>query len=81
MKTETVDSLRAAISVQQNLSMALFAATENKNLVIEFFSGTTEHVSSHALYSDMTDVFYEEFERQQELVLMALRGIREESSG
>ena len=78
MNKETIDALRAAMSIQQNLIIALFAATENKDFIIDHFSTTSEITSSHALYSDMTDAFYEEFERQRDLFLPVLHRIREE---
>lgn len=67
-----VDELRAAMAVNRQLLLALYDATLNKDLVISQFAEVSEGTSVHTLFSEMSDEFYNEFERQRAGILQLL---------
>ena len=66
------DRLSAAVAVNQHLLFALYDAIQDKKTVIAQFADVTERTAIHTLYSEMSDEFYDEFERQRDLMLQLL---------
>lgn len=69
---DSIDRLRAAISINQHLLLALYDAIDDKQTVIAQFSDVTQKTSIHTLYSELSEAFYEEFEHRREVVLQML---------
>ena len=71
-----VDRIRAAIAINQDLLLALFDAIDDKDTVINQFFDVTAKIDIHPLYSEMSDEFYDEFERQRDVMLQTLDDAR-----
>ncbi len=70
--SDVLDQLRAAISVNQHLLLALYDVIGDQDSVISLFSSATEQTSTHTLYSEMSDAFFDEFEHQRSTLLLLL---------
>ncbi len=71
-----LDRTRAAIAINQSLLLALYDAIDDKDTVINQFSDVTANIDTHTLYSEMSDEFYDEFERQRDVMLQLLDDAR-----
>ena len=71
-----LDRIRAAIAINQDLLLALFDAIDDKDAVIDQFSDVTAKIDIDPLYSEMSDEFYDEFERQRDVMLQTLDDAR-----
>ena len=71
-----LDRIRAAIAINQHLLLALYDAIDDKDTVINQFSDVTAKIDIHPLYSEMSDEFYDEFERQRNVMLQLLDDAR-----
>ncbi len=71
-----LDRIRAAIAINQDLLLALFDAIDDKDTIINQFSDVTAKIDIHPLYSEMSDEFYGEFERQRDVMLQTLDDAR-----
>lgn len=70
--SDALDRLRAAISINQHLLLALYDVIGDQDSVISQFSSVTEQTSTHTLYSENSDVFFDEFEHQRSTLLLLL---------
>ena len=73
---DQLDRIRAAISINQSLLLALYDAIDDKDTVINEFSDVTAKIEIQTLYSEMSDEFYDEFERQRDVMLQLLDDAR-----
>ena len=71
-----LDRIRAAIAINQSLLLALYDAIDDKDTVINQFSDVTAKIEIQTLYSEMSDEFYDEFERQRDAMLQLLDDAR-----
>ncbi len=71
-----LDRIRAAIAINQSLLLALYDAIDDKDTVINQFSDVTAKIEIQTLYSEMSDEFYDEFERQRDVMLQLLDDAR-----
>ena len=74
--SDALDRLRATTSVNQHLLLALYDAIGDQDSVVSQFSSTTEQTSTHTLYSEMSDAFFDEFEHQRSTLLLLLADAR-----
>ncbi len=73
---EIIERVQATQSVHLHLLLALYDAIDDKERVISQFSEVTKQIAVHALYSEMSDAFYDEFEAQRVAILQMLADAR-----